>query len=65
MLNLLGFTDPEGDTLKKAVNALEKVRFIDPDEGYYGFSVKSYYKEGEKELQKTPDDRIRYCLMTI
>ena len=62
LLNLLGFTDPEGDTLKKAVNALEKVRFIDPDEGYYGFSVKSYYKEGEKELQKTPDDRIRYLL---
>lgn len=62
LLNLLGFTDPENDTLKKAVKALEKVRLIDPDEGYYGFSVKSYYEEGVKKLQKTPDDRIRYLL---
>mgnify|MGYP003375304256 FL=1 len=60
LLNLLGFTDPENDTLKKAVKALEKVRLI--DEGYYGFSVKSYYEEGVKKLQKTPDDRIRYLL---
>lgn len=64
LLNLLGFTDPEGDTLKKAVNALEKVRFIDPDEGYYGFSVKSYYEEGVKKLQKTPDERLKYLLDT-
>lgn len=62
LLNLLGFTDPENDTLKKAVKALEKVRLIDPDEGYYGFSVKSYYEEGVKKLQKTPDNRIRYLL---
>lgn len=62
LLNLLGFTDPENDTLKKAVKALEKVRLIEPDEGYYGFSVKSYYEEGVKKLQKTPDDRIRYLL---
>ena len=63
LLNLLGFTDPESDTLKKAVKALEKVRLIDSDkEGYYGFSVKSYYEEGVKKLQKTPDDRIRYLL---
>lgn len=62
LLNLLGFTDPENDTLKKAVKALEKVRLIDPDEGYYVFSVKSYYEEGVKKLQKTPDDRIRYLL---
>lgn len=62
LLNLFGFTDPENDTLKKAVKALEKVRLIDPDEGYYGFSVKSYYEEGVKKLQKTPDDRIRYLL---
>lgn len=62
LLNLLGFTDPENDTLKKAVKALEKVRLIDPDEVYYGFSVKSYYEEGVKKLQKTPDDRIRYLL---
>lgn len=62
LLNLLGFTDPENDTLKKAVKALEKVRLIDPDEGYYGFSVKSYYEESVKKLQKTPDDRIRYLL---
>lgn len=66
LLNLLGFTDPENDTLKKAVIALEKVRLIDsdkdPDKGYYGFSVKSYYEEGVKELQKTPDDRIMYLL---
>lgn len=62
LLNLLGFTDPENDTLKKAVIALEKVRLIDPDDGYYGFSVKSYYEESEKKLQETPDDRIRYLL---
>lgn len=62
LLNLLGFTDPESDTLKKAVKALEKVRLIDPDKGYYGFSVKSYYEEGVKELQTTPEDRIRYLL---
>lgn len=64
LLNLLGFTDPENDTLKKAVKALEKVRLIDPNNGYYGFSVKSYYEyeESEKKLQETPDDRIRYLL---
>ena len=62
LLNLLGFTDPESDTLKKAVKALEKVRLIDPDDGYYGFSVKSYYEEGEKKLQKTLDDRLKYLL---
>lgn len=64
LLNLLGFTDPENDTLKKAVKALEKVRLIDPDEGYYGFSVKSYYEEGVKKLQKTPDERLKYLLDT-
>ena len=64
LLNLLGFTDPESDTLKKAVKALEKVRLIDPDEGYYGFSVKSYYEEGVKKLQETPDERLKYLLDT-
>ena len=64
MLNLLGFTDPEGDTLKNAVKAIEKVRLIDPNECYYGFSVKSYYEEGVKKLQKTPDERLKYLLDT-
>lgn len=64
LLNFLGFTDPEGDTLKNAVKAIEKVRLIDPDEGYYGFSVKSYYEEGVKKLQKTPDERLKYLLDT-
>lgn len=63
LLNLLGFTDPEGDTLKKAVKALEKVRLIDPD-NYYGFSVKSYYEEGVKKLQGTPDERLKYLVDT-
>lgn len=64
LLNLLGFTDPEGDTLKNAVKAIEKVRLIDPNECYYGFSVKSYYEEGVKKLQKTPDERLKYLLDT-
>lgn len=64
LLNLLGFTDPEGDTLKNAVKAMEKVRLIDPNECYYGFSVKSYYEEGVKKLQKTPDERLKYLLDT-
>lgn len=64
LLNLLGFTDPEGDTLKNAVKAIEKVRLIDPNECYYGFSVKSYYEEGIKKLQKTPDERLKYLLDT-
>lgn len=64
LLNLLGFTDPEGDTLKSAVKAIEKVRLIDPNECYYGFSVKSYYEEGIKKLQKTPDERLKYLLDT-
>lgn len=64
LLNLLGFTDPEGDTLKNAVKAIEKVRLIDPNECYYGFSVKSYYEEGVKKLHKTPDERLKYLLDT-
>lgn len=64
LLNLLGFTDPEGDTLKNAEKAIEKVRLIDPNECYYGFSVKSYYEEGVKKLQKTPDERLKYLLDT-
>ena len=64
LLNLLGFTDPEGDTLKNAVKAIEKVRLIDPNECYYGFSVKSYYEEGVKKLQKTLDERLKYLLDT-
>lgn len=64
LLNLLGFTDPEGDTLKNAVKAIEKVRLIDPNECYYGFSVKSYYEEGVEKLQKTPDERLKYLLDT-
>lgn len=64
LLNLLGFTDPEGDTLKNAVKAIENVRLIDPNECYYGFSVKSYYEEGVKKLQKTPDERLKYLLDT-
>lgn len=64
LLNLLGFNDPEGDTLKNAVKAIEKVRLIDPNECYYGFSVKSYYEEGVKKLQKTPDERLKYLLDT-
>lgn len=61
LLSLLGFTDPENGELKKTTDSLEKVRLLNPDKGYYGFSVKFYYQP-DRKIEKTPDDRIAYLL---
>lgn len=61
LLNLLSFNDPEHGELKGSADTLEKVRLIDHEKGYYGFSVRFYYQP-DRKLQKTPDDRLRFLL---
>lgn len=62
LLELLGKDSPLG--FKKTIEELSQVRLINDTEGYFGFSLKSYYHSSET-LQKTPIARLKYLLDTI
>lgn len=62
LLELLGKDSPL--SFKKTVANLDRVRLINDAEGYFGFSLKSYYQSSE-ELQKTPIARLKYLLDAV
>lgn len=62
LLELLGKDSPLG--FKKTIEELSQVRLINDTEGYFGFSLKSYYHSSET-LQKTPIARLKYLLDAV
>lgn len=62
LLELLGKDSPL--SFKKTVEKLSRVRLINDANGYFGFSLKSYFHSSEK-LQETPIARLKYLLDAI